>query len=139
MAKATQALYERIIALDLKRDPRFDELGPSLFAEIYNGYGPDCFPSAARAALTWVYRNFRELAGVHDVDYYFSDRTRAGWLVTQERWRLNIDILLDDVYPRSRWWARLTRAYARRKLMLAYRVLWAASYPLYVGAGGKRA
>ena len=125
-------VFENIKRLDLHRTPDFDKLTKEKFAEIYNGCGPDSWPQWARTVMTWVFRNFPEILGVHDVGYYFSDGTRAGWQITQDNWRYNISVVLASVYPCRKFWMLPLRAVAWCKLKAAYKVLRAKSFEFYV-------
>ena len=130
--KTELQVFESVKRLDLHRTPHFDALTPEKFAEIYNGIGPDSWPQWARTFMTWVFRNFPELAGVHDVGYYFSDGTREGWQVTQDNWRYNISVVLAAVYPCCKFWLLPLRGVAWCKLIASYKVLRVASFDFYV-------
>ena len=137
------AVRREVMRLDLSRPGIFDAITDYDFAEIYNGYGPDSWPEKLRAAITWVYRNFKPLAAVHDVEFEFSDGTRIGWLISLHRWHDNSVILLNDRYPLSKFWLVLFRANAWGKLRASYAALkcgswgaWQAAYERGVDGRG---
>lgn len=117
----------------------FETLTSEEFAHIYNGYGPDKWPSAMRKVLSWIFRNFPEVAGVHDVDYHFSTGTRKGFEATIRRWRDNASIMLNARYPLSSPSLYLHRACAWGKLYLARKAISGESaYKFYLQAALKR-
>ena len=124
-------VYDSVIRLDLHRIPEFDTLSHHEFRNIYNGYGSNAWPQWARTVMSWIYRNFPELAAVHDVAYHFGDGTLKGWHKTSDNWRLNSSILLSVVYPVRKFWLLPLRSIAWCKLLASYRVLLKWSYPFY--------
>lgn len=130
--KEIYELFIEIKRLGLYRVKEFDSLTVDEFAEIYNGYGPDSWPEALRNAITIIYRNFKPLAGVHDIGYHFKDRTERGWRLTQWRWKENGKILLNDRYPVRKWWLLPLRWYAEKKINLAYDLLYRFSKDVYM-------
>ena len=133
------AVRKEILRLDLSRLPQFDALTDYEFAAIYNGYGPDSWPEAIRDAVTWIYRNWKTLAGVHDVDFHFSDGTRKGFLEATERWSINYSLALSDRYPMSKPWLYPARSWAWTKLCLSLRALQLGSWGAWQSAGRRRA
>lgn len=131
-------LVTRIRELGLKRPPWFDFLSLDEIRGVYNGYGPDSWPKALRAVMTWIYRNFRELAVIHDLQFDRSLGTEAGWRETQDFWRHNCSLLLSDVYPMRRVWAWPARSVAWTKLQLSCVMLERYGYAAYVAAANRR-
>ena len=130
--KKEMHVYTEVIRLDLHRIPEFDTLTPKEFCDIYNGYGPDSWPDWGRNLMTWIYRNFRPLAAVHDVAFAFSDGRLDGWQNTSKNWRRNISILLADKYPCRKFWLLPLRPIAWAKLIASHRVLKRLSYSFYI-------
>lgn len=134
MSKISNAVIEAhnvrasIIALDLSRPPVFDRLTDEQFAAIYNGYGPDDWPPAIRAAITHIYDRWLELAGVHDVDFNFSDGTVRGWREATARWSVNCSLMLDARYPLRKVWLWPVRTAAWLKLRASLRALQVGSW-----------
>lgn len=123
----------------LKACEQFDSLSSMEFSRIYNGYGPDKWPSALRKVLTWIFGNFPEVAGVHDVDYYFSTGTRRGFEATIRRWKANASIMLGARYPLSSPSLYIHRAIAWGKLYLARKAISGeAAYKFYLLASLRR-
>ncbi len=129
------AVRAEILRLGLAVHPRFRELSDEQFAQVYNGIGPDDWPAAVRDAMTFVYRECKPLPGVHDVDFYFSDGSDAGFAATLERWRINGGAILADRYPLWQVWRWKSRALAWAKIRAAYRALQLFSRPWYDAAG----
>lgn len=136
--KEAEQVYNEIIRLNLARSPAFDDLSVGAFALIYNGYGPDDWSPCVRGLMTWFYRHFKALAGVHDVDFHLSDGTREGWLAATERWRVNGAIMLADRYPLSKPWLLNLRLYAWIKIRASYRALQLASFDSWIDAYQRR-
>lgn len=132
--KEACAVRKSIIALNLSRSARFDTLTEKEFSAIYNGYGPDDWPLKIRAAITYIYDNWQELAGVHDEDFDASDGTQRGWLEATARWGINIVLMLDARYPLKKVWLWPARSLAWAKLRLAYRALQIGSWGSWVDA-----
>lgn len=129
-----ESVRKAVIDLNLSRHPLFDQLTPAQFAAIYNGYGPDSWPAEIRAAVTWIYDNWTTLAGVHDVDFHFSDGKRKTWLEVTARWDVNVSIALEARYPLRNAFLWPARVIAWAKLRAAWRVLRAASWGAYFDA-----
>jgi hypothetical protein len=128
-------VFESIKFHKLKRCKEFEQLTVKEFSKIYNGYGPDAWPTSMRGALTWVFGNFREVSGAHDIDFFFSDGTRSGFNATVRRWAQNSSIMLGARYPFSSPTLWIHRAVAWSKLYLARRAIGSASaYKFYVQA-----
>lgn len=134
-----EAVRREVIRLNLSRPPVFDTLTPAEFAAVYNGYGPDSWPTEIRAAVTWIYDNWEPIAGVHDVDFHLSDGTRKGWLEATARWEINISLALEARYPLSKPWLYPARVIAWLKLRAAYRALQVGSWCAWVDAHARRA
>lgn len=137
-AARAEKVRQEVLRLNLSRPAAFDKLTPAEFAAIYNGYGPDDWKPEIRAAVTWIYDNWEVLAGVHDVDFHFSDGTRKGWLEATARWEINISLALSDRYPTRRVWLWPARAAAWCKLRLSYRALQVGSWGAWVDAAKRR-
>lgn len=127
-------VHAEIIRLNLQRHAKFDALTVEQFAQIYNGIGPDSWPTELREVMTAIYYDFAELPGVHDVDYFFSDGTREGWQATQDRWLWNGKKVLNARYPLWQFWNYKLRAIAWAKVLSSYEVLKLASFPVYQSA-----
>lgn len=131
-------VFESIKFHKLKRCAEFDILSTAAFARIYNGYGPDAWPASIRDAVTWVFGNFREIPGVHDVEFFYSDGTRSGFNETCRHWKANCSIMLEVRYPLSSPTLWIHRAVAWGKLRLAYKAIsGTAAYRFYIRAGKK--
>lgn len=129
---AEQKVYDEVKRLNLHRLPVFDTLTIEEFDFAYNGYGPDAWPAVLRGAVTWIYRNFKPLAAVHDVDFVYSNGTEEGFNDATNRWQLNSKVLLNDRYPKRKFWLLPIRAYAWCKLKLSYIALKKYSFEFYV-------
>jgi hypothetical protein len=128
-------VFEAIKFYKLRRCSAFDRLSAKAFAKIYNGYGPDAWPSSMRAVLTWIFDNFKEVAGVHDVEYFLSDGTRSGFKKTVEHWKQNSSIMLGVKYPMTSPTLWIHRSVAWGKLYLARKAISGkAAYKFYVEA-----
>jgi hypothetical protein len=128
-------VYASILFHGLKRCAQFDTLASSDFARIYNGYGPDAWPKGCIKTLTWIFGMFPEVAGVHDVDYYFSDGKRKGFELTVKRWKKNCSIMLNVRYPLSSPSLYIHRSIAWTKLLLARQAIAGSSaYQFYLKA-----
>ena len=130
----SEPVRQSIIRLNLKRHPRFDGLTPLEFCAIYNGIGPDSWPQDLRAALTFVFGEFQELPGSHDVSYQFSDGSFMGWQISLDNWAANSRTLFKLRYPWWQLWRSKERAAAWLKLEAAYVALREFSYPPYAEA-----
>jgi hypothetical protein len=126
-----KAVRDEILSLNLARHPRFGELSEIRFAQIYNGIGPDDWPAELRAAMTFVYREFKSLPGVHDVDFYYSDGSDAGFKASLDRWDANGRVLLDLRFPRWKFWLWRDRARAWALIRAAWLALRGFSRPWY--------
>ena len=138
MSDTLLKLWESVIDKNLCRPPVFDVLSIKEFSLIYNGFGPDSWPAELRAVMSWVYRNFKDLASVHDVQFHFSNGTEDGYQLTLSYWRHNSSVLLDLRYPLTRPWLYPMRCVAWTKLRAAYRALQAFSRPVYMAAHERR-
>lgn len=112
-----------VLRLRLERPAAYDGLTDAELTAIWNGFGPDSWPQAAREALTAFFAHFQPVAQVHDVEFHFSDGTESGWLWSLERWRRNTAKVLDDRWPLTRptLWRERLRAWLRMRA--AYRAL----------------
>lgn len=133
-----EAVRREVIRLNLSRPAVFDTLTASEFASIYNGYGPDSWPDGLRKAITWIYDNWTTLAGVHDVDFHFSDGTLTGWLEATARWEINASLALEARYPLRKPWLYPARLIAWAKLRASYRALQLGSWGAWVDAAARR-
>lgn len=123
----------------LQRLPVFDTLTSQEFAKIYNGYGPDKWPSAMRAVISWIFGMFPEVSGEHDIGFFYSDGTRKGFEATIKRWKKNSSIMLNVRYPMSSPSLYIHRAVAWGKLYLARKAISGESaYKFYLQAALKR-
>lgn len=138
MSDTLLILWQSVIDKNLLRPPVFDVLSIREFSKIYNGFGPDSWPEPLRDIMTWVYRNFKELAAVHDIQFHFSLGTEDGYQLTLSYWRHNSSILLDLRYPLTRPWLYPMRVVAWTKLRAAYRALQMGSRPVYLAAYERR-
>ena len=91
----------------------------SEIARVYNGTGPDSWPSWARAKLDEELKLFAPAVMVHDCDFEFSDGSRDQFYAANDRLTENCVKLADARY--SGWspikvWKRL-RARAAGRLM----------------------
>jgi hypothetical protein len=116
-------VFESIKFHRLRVCNQFYALTPQQFAKIYNGYGADSWRSSMRSALTWIFDNFEEVAGCHDVDFHHSDGTKTGFKRTIEHWKKNSSIMLSARYPMSSPTLWIHRAVAWTKLRLAMRAI----------------
>lgn len=109
------------------------ELGlsaPSLFwkarlatlAKLCNGFGSESFPEPLRKLLDWLYRYYKALAAIHDVDYEMSDGTERKRFRADERFRSNAYIMWRHKYGWSRF-VNPKALWERRKLKIAYKML----------------
>lgn len=133
-----EVVRREVIRFNLSRPLIFDLLTPAEFAAIYNGYGPDSWPASLRAAITWIYDNWTVLAGVHDVDFHFSDGTEKGWLEATARWGINASLALEARYPLRKPWLYPARVIAWLKLRASYRALQLGSWGAWVDAHARR-
>ena len=132
------AIRKEVERINLSRPPHFDALTDIDLAKIYNGYGPDSWPAAIRAAVTWIYRHWKTLALIHDVDFHFSDGTRRSYLEATARWNINYSLALSDRYPMTKPWMYPARAWAWTKLRLSLRALQLGSWPAWQEASRRR-
>jgi hypothetical protein len=116
-------VFEAIKFYKLRACVEFYCMSEKSFARIYNGYGPDAWPNSMRSILTWIFGNFKEVAGVHDVEYYYSTGTRAGFNQTVKHWKQNSSIMLSVRYPMSSPSLWIHRAIAWTKLRIAMRAI----------------
>ena len=123
-------------AKELKLDaPRYFWIAPlTSLMDICNGFGSDAFPENLRKVLDWVYRNYKEIAAIHDVDYELSDGTEEQRKIADDRFLKNGLIMWQDIYGWSRW-INPVAIYSRHKIYTAHRLLrafgkgaWLASY-----------
>jgi len=116
-------VFESIKFHRLRVVNQFYALTPEKFCKIYNGYGADSWRSSMRSALTWIFDNFEEIAGAHDVDFHYSDGTKSGFKRTIEHWKKNSSTMLSARYPMSSPSLWIHRAVAWTKLRLAMRAI----------------
>lgn len=132
------AIRKEVERINLSRTLQFDALTNIDMAAIYNGYGPDSWPKEIRAAVTWIYRHWKTLALIHDVDFHFSDGTRRSYLEATARWSINYSLALSDRYPMTKPWLYPARAWAWTKLRLSLRALQLGSWPAWQEASRRR-
>ena len=116
-------VFKSIRFYDLKVCKWFYGLTEKEFCKIYNGYGPDSWPSIIRDTLSWVFGMFPEISGAHDIDFYFSDGTRRGFNSSVLHWKQNASTMLSVRYPMSAPSLWIHRAIAWTKLYLARRAI----------------
>jgi len=132
-------VFESIKYHKLRVCPEFEKLTDKQFAKIYNGYGPDAWPKNARKALTWVFGNFKEVAGSHDITFYFSTGTRKGFNKSISDWKYNSSVMLNAKYPLSSPTLWGHRVVAWTKLRLACKAISGReAYGFYLDAYIKR-
>lgn len=132
-------VFESIMYHKLRVCPEFKSLTLKKFKEIYNGYGPDKWPSVLRAIITWIFDLFPELAGSHDVSFHFSTGTRKGFEKTISDWKYNKSLLLNKQFPWSSPSLYFHRAAAWVKLTTAQKAVSGAdAYKFYLEAYAKR-
>lgn len=137
MEEDAYEVYDEIIRLNLHRIKGFDEISKMEFARIYNGCGPDSWPEEMRDIMTWIYRYFKPVMGVHDVEFDQGDGTTASWLITQDHWKKNLSIVLADRFPIWKVWRLARRAFEWAKARFAYRALGVFAYNVYVESSKK--
>jgi len=76
-------------------------LTASQIAVIYNGCGPDWMPEKMREVLTELLTFFEPAFMLHDVEFNFSDRSRAGFAAANERLYRNCSKLIGE---KLSWW-----------------------------------
>jgi len=74
--------------------------------QIYNGCGPDWMPEAMRNVLTDLLEFFEPAFLIHDVEYQFADRTRAGFDAANQRLYDNCKKLINAELS---WWREPVR------------------------------
>ena len=70
-------------------------------AKIYNGIGPESFPSWLRAALDAVHPSLAPVAFIHDVEWSESDGTSVGFEQSNARFRRNGIKVATEAFS---WW-----------------------------------
>jgi len=70
-------------------------------ANIYNGIGPEAFPSWLRAALDAVHPSLAPVAFIHDVEWSESDGTSDGFDESNARFRRNGIKVATEAFA---WW-----------------------------------
>lgn len=70
-------------------------------AELYNGIGPDWFPSKLRDAIDNLCSSLQPMALIHDVRWCRSDGTRRSFYGTNEELRENGYAIAENLY---KWW-----------------------------------
>ena len=106
----------------------------STLAELCNGFGSESFPEPLRKILDWLYRKYKVLAAIHDVDYELSDGTERKQILADERFRTNAYLMWRQKYGKLRF-VNPIALWERRKLKIAYKMLrlfgsvaWNAAY-----------
>jgi len=56
---------------------------------IFNGIGPDCFPSFLREAITALHPSLSVVAFIHDVEWHESDQSREKFTESNTRFKTN--------------------------------------------------
>ena len=127
-------IRREVIRLNLPRREGFDTQSKEEWATIYNGWGPDSWPYALRAVITWSERYVEALAGPHDDIYAHSDGTPEGWKVAMQNWIIGNPIVLNDKFPMSKWWLWPMRAATWIKAEAAIAALEKWSFSAWVSA-----
>ena len=58
-------------------------------ASIFNGIGPDSFPSWLRNAITAIHPSLAVVAFIHDVEWHESDQSKEKFTESNERFKTN--------------------------------------------------
>lgn len=103
-------------------------------AAVFNGCGPDAWPRSIRKKLTWVYRNYPETIGNHDWRFMFSDGRSDTLEMVNREFLSNGMIKLNALYPLSKPWLYIHRAWAWNKLHIAHLALAAGSESAWISA-----
>ncbi len=121
----------------------FYDLPLAELTRICNGYGPDRWPDSIRKVLTWVFRNFPEVAAEHDVRYEFSNGSKLEWREADAAFAYNLKIKREKLYPLNRPWLWGHRAVATIKCQAAVSALnsggfkaWQEAYERRKAKGG---
>lgn len=136
-------IYDRHELKQLRKAARYFGLSaPSLFwraklstlAELCNGFGSESFPKPVRKLFDWLYRKYKVIAAIHDVDYELSDGTERKRALADERFRTNAYLMWRQKYGKLRF-VNPIALWERRKLRIAYKMLrlfgsvaWNAAY-----------
>ncbi len=106
---------------------------------IWNGYGPDDWPSFLRSFITYIYRNFECAALPHDVRFEYSDGSIEGCKIANAEMFKNLKKLLNQIYPWSKPWLYPLKLVAWVKIEGAIKALGtAACFEAYYEAFKKK-
>lgn len=137
--KAPASYIAECRAAGLNAPQEFWKASEDYVAKIFNGAGPDHFPTAfnlllraltlsdadgadenGRAFLTFMLRLFKLAYVIHDFRFANADRTEAGFHAANQEMLDNMEILLNAEYPLWQFWWYLERAWWWSKMELAY-------------------
>lgn len=88
-------------AYGLENSAILDRYTDGELAKIYNGIGPESFPSWLRAALDAVHPSLAPVAFIHDVEWSESDGTSVGFEQSNARFRRNGIKVATEAFA---WW-----------------------------------
>ena len=67
-------------------------------AKVFNGIGPDSFPSWLRCVITKLHPSLAPVALIHDCEWHESDRTYDSFTESNERFKRNGAIIAKGMY-----------------------------------------
>lgn len=88
-------------AYGLENSGILDKYTDGELAKIYNGIGPESFPSWLRTALDAVHPSLAPVAFIHDVEWSESDGTSVGFEQSNARFRRNGIRVATEAFG---WW-----------------------------------
>lgn len=91
-------LYEEAVRAGLYGVEELHKYSDAEMAAMYNGIGPDFFPSDVREKVTDFLSLFEPAALIHDVRYSESDRTEETWHAANQEFLQNCLTLVRRKY-----------------------------------------
>ncbi len=95
---------KRFDKLGLKYDPAMRNATDAEIETCYNGCGAEWMPSKLRDKLDDITEIYKLCVIIHDWDFSHSDGTKESFNIANKRFKNNMKITRDRLYPWSKPW-----------------------------------
>lgn len=101
-------LIKEIEQYKLEVSQQFKQCSIEKLEKEYNGCGADWMPSETRNILTWCFVNYEPAFLIHDIDFYFSDKSEDSFHLANRRLYSNCRKIIKKTVPFWRFLKRIT-------------------------------